>query len=175
MPRFPKARRKNKPLSIFEQARRFYGQAFDASTPRDLADSMADWGELGAAERTFTLSHLLYLNLMSQAGVQALLHQLLVTVEDVADDLDEGAGEHEDDDLEDEHEPEPEPEPEAEDLDGEAGQPESVDAPPSGVTIPGSSPSVITPPADVDDDEDHEGDDQGDWQEPDDLDEGDEG
>jgi len=154
MPRFPKARRKNKPLSIFEQARRFYGQAFDASTPRDLADSMADWGELGAAERTFTLSHLLYLNLMSQAGVQALLHQLLVTVEDVADDLDDGEGEHEDDDLEDE--PEPEPDPEPEDLEDEDGQPEPADAPPSGVTIPGPGPSIITPPTDEDDVEDLE-------------------
>ena len=156
MPRFPKARRKNRPLSIFEQARRFYGQAFDANNPRDLADSMADWGELGAAERTFTLSHLLYLNLMSQAGVQALLHQLLVTVEDVADDLDEGEGELEDD-LEDEPDSEPEGEPEDEDLEEEAEQPESADAPPSGVTIPGPDSSVITPPADEDDDDDLEG------------------
>ena len=156
MPRFPKARRKNRPLSIFEQARRFYGQAFDANNPRDLADSMADWGELGAAERTFTLSHLLYLNLMSQAGVQALLHQLLVTVEDVADDLDEGEGEQEDDDLEDE--PDSQPETEQEDLDEEDEQPESSDVPPAGVTIPGPGPSVITPPADGEDDEDIEGD-----------------
>ena len=155
MPRFPKARRKNRPLSIFEQARRFYGQAFDANNPRDLADSMADWGELGAAERTFTLSHLLYLNLMSQAGVQALLHQLLVTVEDVADDLDEGEGEHEDD-LEDEPDSEPEGEPVDEDEE-EVEQTESADAPPAGVTIPGPGSSVITPPADEDDDDDLEG------------------
>jgi len=152
MPRFPQPRRKPKARSIFEQARRFYGRAFEVASPRDLSDAMADWADLGAPERTFTLSHLLYLNLMAQAGVQALLHQLLLTVEDVADDLDEDDGNREEDDLEDEPAGEPEDDFEDGTDQDEPVEPESEEAPPPGVTIPGPAPSVVTPPASEEDD-----------------------
>jgi len=152
MSRFPKAGRKpkNKPLSIFQQARRFYGDAFEAESRRDLADAMAEWSDLGAPERTFTLSHLLYLNLMALAGVQTLLHELLETVEDVADDfaIDDGDEDDDEDDLEQDDEPEDLDD--AESVDEPAADegelldaPEDTDAPPAGVVVPG--PAVITP------------------------------
>ena len=188
MSRFPKPGRKPKnKLSIFQQARRFYGEAFEASTNRDLADAMADWSDLGAPERTFTLSHLLYLNLMAQAGVQTLLHELLVTAEDVADDLGgEGDGGDDDDDEDDddqdeevedlEDDSEPEEEPELDDDEVEDSSPELTDGPPPGVTIPGPGPVVITPPVGEDDQVDEgDDDDQDDGSDPDELDEDGEG
>ena len=176
MPRFPKARRKNKSVSVFEQAHRFYGQAFEVTSTRELADSMAEWGDLAPPERTFTLTHLLYLNLMAQAGTHLLLRKVWETVEDLADEMEDQAGDRGDgdddqdaDDLEDEDPAE----------DGEDGDDEAVIKPasplqhaapsarPPGVTIP----AMVTPPVDDDDPDD----DQDDDPEPDDLDEGDEG
>ncbi len=191
MSRFPKSGRKpkNKQLSIFQQARRFYGEAFDVSSSRDLADAMADWSDLGAPERTFPLSHLLYLNLMALAGVQTLLHELLVTVEDVADDLideDGEDGDDEDEDQDDDQDSEPEDLEDDDESDSEPPQdegelldapPPSTDELPPGVTIPGPGPVVITPAVDEheQDGDDNEGDHRDDVPEQDELDEDDEG
>ena len=191
MPRFPKARRKNKSISVFEQAHRFYGQPFEVTSSRDLADSMAEWADLAPPERTFTLTHLLYLNLMAQAGTHLLLRKVWDAVEDLADELEDQA-EHDDRDRDredaesDDEDEEPDydgdaDEPEEEDLEADDGEPaEAVlepasplqhapSSPPPGVTIP----AAVTPPVLDDEDEfdDHE---QGDGYEPDDLDEGDE-
>ncbi|MBC8424824.1 hypothetical protein H8E07_11940 [bacterium] len=178
MPRFPKARRKNKTVSVFEQAHRFYGQAFEVTSTRELADSMAEWGDLAPPERTFTLTHLLYLNLMAQAGTHLLLRKVWETVEDLADEMEDQADRGGDDDGEDDGEEEGDDDgdsdgdgqevndlEEDEDDDAEAvlkpASPLEHAAPsarPPGVTIP----VAVTPP--VDDDE-----------EDDDLDEGNEG
>ena len=120
MPRFPKARRKNKTISVFEQAHRFYGQAFEVTSTRELADSMAEWADLAPAERTFTLTHLLYLNMMAQAGTHLLLRKVWDAVEDLADELEDQA-----------------------DDDREPGDDTAV---PPGVTIP----AAVTPPVDDD-------------------------
>ena len=174
MARFPKARSKNKSVSVFEQAHRFYGEAFEVTSSHDMADAMAEWGDLAPSERTFTLTHLLYLNLMAQAGTHLLLRKVWDAVEELADEMEDqgehrGDGDHEDDeDEEGEGDPvDVEGEQEEEDLETDAS--DSVEAPalPPGVTIP----AAVTPPVD----EDEQGADQGDWQEPDDLDEGDEG
>ena len=170
MPRFPKARRKNKSVSVFEQAHRFYGQAFEVTSSRELADSMADWSDLAPAERTFTLTHLLYLNLMAQAGTHLLLRKVWETVEDLADEMEDQADRGGDDGDEDEEADDDgdgaDDEPEVDDLEADDGEPAEAPAAPPRVTIP----VAVTPP--VDDDED---DDQDDGPEPDDLDEGDEG
>ena len=170
MPRFPKARRKNKSISVFEQAHRFYGQPFEVTSSRDLADSMAEWADLAPPERTFTLTHLLYLNLMAQAGTHLLLRKVWESIEDLVDELEDQADDR-DRDREDDEDQEPDDdgdEPEEEDLEADDSEPvEVLDAPP-GVTIPVG----VTPP--VEDDEDDLDDEQDDGPEPDDLDEGDE-
>ena len=171
MPRFPKARRKNKSVSVFEQAHRFYGQAFEVTSTRELADSMAEWGDLAPPERTFTLTHLLYLNLMAQAGTHLLLRKVWDAVEELADEMEDlpgRGGEGDDEDEEDESDPvEVVDEREVDDLEADDGEPAEVPVSPPEVTIP----AAVTPQVDEDD----EGDEQGDWQEPDDLDEGNEG
>ena len=184
MPRFPKARRKNKTVSVFEQAHRFYGQAFEVTSTRELADSMAEWGDLAPPERTFTLTHLLYLNLMAQAGTHLLLRKVWETVEDLADEMEDQADRGEDDGEDDGEEEEGDDDgdsdgdgQEVDDLeeDDEPGEDNDDDAEavlkpasplehaapsarPPGVTIP-----VAVTPAVEDDEED------------DDLDEGNEG
>ena len=158
MPRFPKARRKNKTVSVFEQAHRFYGEAFEVTSSRELAVSMADWAELAPAERTFTLTHLLYLNLMAQAGTHLLLRKVWEAVEDLADEMEDQAGGEGEDGEDDDQE--------VDDLEADDGAPAEAPGGPPGVTIP----AVVTPPADEDEDED-----QDDEPEHDDLDEGDEG
>ena len=173
MPRFPKARRKTKSISVFEQAHRFYGEAFEVTSPRELSDAMAEWTDLAPPERTFTLTHLLYLNLMAQAGTHLLLRKVWDAVEDLADELEDQAERDEDRDGEDEDgegEGEGEGEgddPEGDDLEADGGEPaEDLVAPPQ-VTIPAAA---SMPPVDIA----AEVDDQEDGPEPDDLDEGDE-
>ena len=183
MPRFPKARRKSKSVTVFEQAHHFYGQAFEVTSTRGLADSMAEWADLAAPERTFTMSHLLYLNLMAQAGTHLLLRKVWESIEDLVDELEDqaddrgdGDGEPDADDLEDDDgddqgddADDDGDEPEVPDLDDDR-EPDDDTAVPPGVTIP----AAVTPPVD-DDEYDDEIDDQDDGPEPDDLDEGDEG
>ena len=182
MPRFPKARRKSKSVTVFEQAHHFYGQAFEVTSTRGLADSMAEWADLAPAERTFTMSHLLYLNLMAQAGTHLLLRKVWESIEDLVDELEDQADDRgdgddepdaddlEDDDDDDQGDDGDDDEPEEPDLDDDGRDPADDTAVPPGVTIP----AVVTPPVD-DDEYDDEIDDQGDGPDPDDLDEGDEG
>ncbi len=176
MPRFPKARRKNKSVSVFEQAHRFYGPAFEVTSSRELADSMAEWGDLAPPERTFTLTHLLYLNLMAQAGTHLLLRKVWETIEDLADVMEDQAdrgGEDDDDDDDEDEEGDAAAggdEQDVDDLEADDGEPAKVPAAPPGVTIP----VAVTPPVE-DHDEDDQDDDQDDGPQPDDLDEGDEG
>jgi hypothetical protein len=168
MPRFPKARRKNKSVSVFEQAHRFYGEAFEVTSSHDMADAMAEWGDLAPSERTFTLTHLLYLNLMAQAGTHLLLRKVWDAVEELADEMeDQAARGGEGDDEDEEGEGDPVVEQEVDDLEADDGEPAEAPVAPPEVTIP----AAVTPQVDEDD----EGDDQSDWPEPDDLDEGDEG
>ena len=172
MARFPKARRKNKTVSVFEQAHRFYGQAFEVTSTRELADSMAEWGDLAPPERTFTLTHLLYLNLMAQAGTHLLLRKVWETVEDLADEMEDQGGRGGDDDYEDEEGEGDDDDgdgdgQEVDDLEEDDGTPAEAPTVPPGVTIP----VAVTPQVEDDDDDD----DQDDDPEPDDLDEGDEG
>ncbi len=182
MPRFPKARRKNKSISVFEQAHRFYGQPFEVTSSRDLADSMAEWADLAPPERTFTLTHLLYLNLMAQAGTHLLLRKVWDAVENLADELEDQDDRDHDRDREDDEDEEPDDdggdadEPE-DDLEADDGEPAEIPDAPPGVTIP----AAVTPPVvdiggdDLDDEQDHEQDDEQDeGYEPDDLYEGDE-
>jgi len=172
MPRFPKARRKNKTVSVFEQAHRFYGEAFEVTNPNDMADSMAEWGDLAPSERTFTLTHLLYLNLMAQAGTHLLLRKVWQVAEELADEMedrDDRGGEDNDEDEEGEDDPvDVDGEQEEEDLEVDDGDPAEAPALPPGVSIP----AAVTPQVD---EADGGGDDQGDWPDPDDLEEGDEG
>ena len=178
MPRFPKARRKNKSVSVFEQAHRFYGQAFEVTSTRELADSMAEWGDLAPPERTFTLTHLLYLNLMAQAGTHLLLRKVWQVLDELVDEMEDQDHRREDDDAEDAEDDEDGPgehdpgggddEPQEEDLEADDQVPAEAPALPPGVTIP----AAVTPPVDEADDG---GEEQDDWNEPDDLDGGDEG
>ena len=86
MPRFPKAhRRPDNTPAFLHTAKSMYGEAFGPRRQADLAESMADWAELTDEERSFTLAHLQYLNLVAQAGTQRLLVQvceLLAEIED---------------------------------------------------------------------------------------------
>lgn len=68
---------------FLEAARAFYGEAFDHKKKRELAGAMAEWSELGEDEQTFTVAHLMYLNLQAQASTQ----RLLVQVRDLLDEL----------------------------------------------------------------------------------------
>ena len=174
MPRFPKARRKNNSISVFEQAHRFYGQPFEVTSSRELADSMAEWADLAPAERTFTLTHLLYLNLMAQAGTHLLLRKVWDAVEDLADELEDQADDDRDDDRDDDgHDDDGEPdddgdEPQEDDLEEDDGAPAEAPGAPPGVTIP----AAVTPPVDDGGDDLHDEEDDG--YEPDDLDDVDE-
>ena len=177
MPRFPKAR-KNKSVSVFDQAHRFYGEAFEVTSPHDMADAMAEWADLAPSERTFTLTHLLYLNLMAQAGTHLLLRKVWQVLDELVDEMEDQDHRREDDDAEDAEDDEDGPgehdpgggddEPQEEDLEADDQVPAEAPALPPGVTIP----AAVTPPVDEADDG---GEEQDDWNEPDDLDGGDEG
>lgn len=84
----------------YETARRFYARGFEVQTGDALTSSNADWAELPEHERSFTLAHLLYLNLAAQRGTQ----RMLAEVRDLLDDIEAVMGDDEDDD-----DPEPTP------------------------------------------------------------------
>lgn len=90
-------RRPNHP-AFLDAARAFYAEAFEHRRKRDLAASMAEWGELDAAEQRFTIAHLLYLNLHAQAAQIRALRQLRDLVGDVVDDLGAALADPEDED-----------------------------------------------------------------------------
>jgi len=147
--RFTQAGRK--PKSIFQVARHFYGEAFDVENHRDLADAMAEWSDMSAAERTFTLAHLSYLNLLALAGIQTLLNEILDTVDEVAEEFEGDRGE-EVDDLEEDIEPGDDLEDDGEDVEI---NPDNGAGPPDGVTIPG--PDMVFDAQPVDREMDPEG------------------
>ena len=90
MARFPKARPRHDQSSHFmSTAKMFYNDAFGSSKPSDLAESMADWGELNADEQSFTVAHLHYLGLLAQAGTQRLLRQMVALLEGIEEGVDE--------------------------------------------------------------------------------------
>jgi len=78
---------KNRPNKPLDAARHFYGAAFDVKSKRDLAHALADWGELEEHERSFTLAHLLYLNLEQQAAGHRAVAQVRGLVDEVAESL----------------------------------------------------------------------------------------
>jgi hypothetical protein len=113
----PRTRTRKEPRFL-QIARRFYGEAFDATRPKDLSAAMADWTELNEDEQAFTIAHLHYLGLLAQARTQALLIQVRDLLDEVAEglepeeDADEDADGFEgDEDLPPEPEEQPEDEP----------------------------------------------------------------
>jgi hypothetical protein len=120
----PRTRTRTRKEPRFLQiARRFYGEAFDATRPKDLSAAMADWTELNEDEQAFTIAHLHYLGLLAQARTQALLLQIRDLLDEVAEGLEPEEDEDEDADGFDGDEdlpPEPEEQPEDEPvLDGD--------------------------------------------------------
>ncbi len=87
--------------SFLDTARSFYGDAVGSRSPRNVDAARDDWAELPEEDRSFANAHLLYLNLMAQAGIARLLVQVRDLLEEIADALPE---EPEDFDDEDEHE-----------------------------------------------------------------------
>ena len=84
----PKPKAKSaRALSFLESARTFYGEAFDAQTPRALSASMRDWSRLSPDEQSFALAHLTYLQLEGLAALQKLLAQGLQLLDEVAESL----------------------------------------------------------------------------------------
>lgn len=105
----PKPKAKSaRALSFLESARTFYGEAFDAQTPRALSASMRDWSRLSPDEQSFALAHLTYLQLEGLAAVQKLLAQGLQLLDEVAESLTTAI---------EESLPDREPEPDADDED----------------------------------------------------------
>lgn len=80
----PKPRSKTSPVEV---ARAFYGPAFEHTNKRELAQSIAEWAELDEDEQSFTVAHLLYLNLQQQAAGQRLVAQVRELVDEVAESL----------------------------------------------------------------------------------------
>lgn len=72
-----------------EAARRFYAPGFEVQTDKALSASHADWAELPEDQRSFTIAHLLYLNLVAQRGTQRLLAEVRDLLDEVADGLTE--------------------------------------------------------------------------------------
>ena len=77
-------------------ARSLYGEAFDTDRADDLSASISDWASLTNAERSFSIAHLLYLNLQAQGRTSYQLgkvrEQLAVLSRDLGDVLDELGG-----------------------------------------------------------------------------------
>jgi hypothetical protein len=73
-----------------ETARRFYGPGFEVRTSQALSGSNADWAELPEHERSFTLAHLQYLNLVAQRGTQRLLGEVRDLLEEIAAGMEGG-------------------------------------------------------------------------------------
>lgn len=91
MPRFIQATQhpERKAPAFLEAARAFYGAAFGARTRKDLAEAMAEWGELSEEEQSFADAHLLYLNLLAQGAVVRLLDDARGLLDEVAEELHE--------------------------------------------------------------------------------------
>lgn len=142
----PKPRSKNNP---FETARAFYGPAFHHTNKRELAQSIAEWAELDEDEQSFTVAHLLYLNLQQQAAGQRLVTQVRELVEEVVESL-IGAIEAS---LPEDPDPDPEPEPHAAGV-HEHGGIDVSDSDPDGYRV--ATPVVEAPETDEDTDADLE-------------------
>jgi hypothetical protein len=160
----PNARRDEQTgLSFLDTARSFYGDAFGSRSPRNVDAARDDWAELPEEDRSFANAHLLYLNLMAQAGIARLLVQVRDLLEEIADALPE---EPEDFDDEDEHEA-GEPFDEAPELFDAEPEPESTQAAPPQGQPQGHSVETAPQPmqseagiGDEDDDEQGEDDDE---------------
>lgn len=85
-------------LSFLDTARSFYGDAFGSRSTRNVDAARDDWAELPEEDRGFANAHLLYLNLMAQAGVARLLVQVRDLLEEIADALPEEPDEYDDED-----------------------------------------------------------------------------
>jgi hypothetical protein len=83
----PKPKGATKALNPLEAARTFYGEAFDAQTPRALSASMRDWSRLSPDEQSFAVAHLTYLQIESLGAMQKLLAQGLRLLDEVAESL----------------------------------------------------------------------------------------
>lgn len=70
-----------------EVARALYGEAFEPTSRRALARSMADWAELSDDEQSFTTAHLLYLNLQAQVAGGRALGRLQVLLDELAEGM----------------------------------------------------------------------------------------
>lgn len=81
MPRTPNPKKTVPPF--LAQARGFYAEAFAHRRKSELAEAMAEWGELDESEQSFAIAHLAFLHLEAQAVTQ----QLLVNVRDLLDEL----------------------------------------------------------------------------------------
>jgi hypothetical protein len=71
----------------FDAARAYYAEAFEPTTKRDLARSIAEWSQMDDAEQSFAVAHLLYLNLKAQAAGQRLVTQVRDLLDEVAEGL----------------------------------------------------------------------------------------
>lgn len=70
-----------------DAARALYADAFEPTSKRELARSLADWAELSVDEQSFTVAHLLYLNLQAQGGAQRALVQVRALLDELAEGL----------------------------------------------------------------------------------------
>ena len=77
LPRAAQAAKRPAP-AFLKTAKGLYGDAFEPRTQREVGDAMADWHELSESEQSFTLGHLLYLNLRAQAAQLRVLQDLRV-------------------------------------------------------------------------------------------------
>lgn len=75
--------------AFLEAARVFYADAFEPRRKKDLAAAMVEWADLDESEQTFTVAHLLYLNLKAQGETVRLLLDLRGLVDEVADGVDQ--------------------------------------------------------------------------------------
>jgi hypothetical protein len=73
--------------SYLEAARAHYAQAFDHLKKRDLARSMEDWAELNPEAQSFTVAHLLYLNIEAHAAGQRIMTQVRDLLDELAESL----------------------------------------------------------------------------------------
>lgn len=96
-----------------EVARTLYGGAFSATRPDQLDAAMDTWSELPEADRSFTLGHLLFLNLRIQTENNRLFRRLLQEFETLTDTVEEVADEYLKDELEED---------EGDDDDGETNE-----------------------------------------------------
>lgn len=93
----PKTDRKPKSPAFLESARAFYAEAFEHTRNKDLAAAIDEWSEMEDGEQSFTVAHLLYLNLKGQAALVRVLGDVRELLDEVADGIDAALGEDEDD------------------------------------------------------------------------------